>query len=421
MNIIALGHNHSTASVEIREKVTFTPERIRSALPALKELNLFQESVILSTCNRNEIYSVVPDFESARRALIEFMYSFHRLQPGTLEGTLYTFCDEEAVEHLFAVASGVDSLIVGETQVFSQVKSAYKLAREMESTGVVLNRLFHRCFETGKKVRHLTGISHGAVSVSYAAAELAKKIFHDLEDKTVLLIGAGETGELAAKHLLRQGASSFIVANRTFEKARVLAAELGGTPAGLDALGEIAEQADVIISATSGADLLLDFDDVDGLMRKRKNSPLFIIDLAVPRDVDPEARNIYNVFLYDMDDLSAIARENKLKREKEIARASKIIAQSTEVFMNWYRSLDATPTIVSLREHFEEVRAKELEKYMKKASPEARPVLEEATRSIINKLLHDPYVQMKKAAENGDGYAFSRAVRRLFRLGEKNG
>ncbi len=420
MNIIALGHNHSTASVDIREQIIFTPERISKALDVLADLNLFKESVVLSTCNRNEIYSVAPDFKSARDVLTQFLYNFHRIPPGTLDGTLYSYEDAEAVEHLFAVASGVDSLIIGETQVFSQVKEAFRIASQAGSTGIILNKLFNKCFETSKKVRHLTKISHGAVSVSYAAVELAKKIFQNLEDKTVLLVGAGETGELTVKNLSRQGATNFIIANRTFEKAEHLARDMGGKAITLENLQGCLEEVDVLIASTSAEGFILSAESAGELMEKRRNSPLFIIDLAIPRDIDPKTGKLYNVFLYNIDDLSSIAKANKVKREKEICDANKIIKESAGNFMDWRRSLEAAPAIISLRQHFEQIRRSELDRYSRRIPENARGIVDETTKALINKLLHNPTVEMKRASENGGGHSMIQSIRRLFKLGESN-
>lgn len=416
MHIIALGHNHTTALLEAREQLAFDSDRLLAALRTLSEIDNVQESVILSTCNRNEIYCVVSDREAATDTIADFMLGFHDANTENLRSTLYTFTDDEAVKHLFSVAAGVDSLIVGETQILAQLKDAYAAARQANTTGPVLNKLFNRCFETGKKVRHQTRISQGAVSVSFAAAELAKKIFSSLEHKTVLLIGAGETSELTAMNLANNGIASFIVANRTYEKAVQLANHLNGTAIELDRIVQHAGEADIIISSTASRSYVLSTQDLAALMQKRKNAPLFVIDLAVPRDIEPGASELYNVFLYNIDDLSAIAEQNKKERQKEIVKAYDIIDKSVSVFGEWYRSLDVTPTLVSLREHFEAIRRSEMEQLTRNLTPDQKELVDRTTRSLMNKLLHNPSVEIKKAAGNGSGHVLTQSIRKLFNL-----
>lgn len=420
MNIIAIGHNHSTASLEAREMLAFDSNGVQDALRSLSAIESVLESVILSTCNRNEIYCVVSDPDIAGERLAKFLFDFHNVPSDDLRPALYTHLDDGAVKHLFSVASGVDSLIVGETQILSQLKDAYSFARGANATGPVLNKLFHRCFETGKKVRQQTGISQGAVSVSFAAAELAKKIFTSLEHKTILLIGAGETSELTAMNLANNGVSNFIVANRTYEKAVQLATSLNGTAIELQQIVTHAAEADIIISSTASQEHLLSKEDIAALMHKRKNSPLFIIDLAVPRDIDPESGELYNVFLYDIDDLTAIAEQNKKHRRKEMVKAYEIIDSATAGFMEWYRSLDVTPTLISLREHFETIRRLEVNSHTRNLSPSEKAIVDRTTRSLMNKLLHNPSVEMKRAAGNGSGHLLTQSIKKLFKLQEND-
>lgn len=416
MHIIALGHNHDTAPVEIRERFAFGPDKIGDALERVLEYPGVRESVILSTCNRNEIYSVVTDADAATQYITEFLHDFHEVERGMVDHSLYKFKQERAVEHLFSVASGVDSMVVGETQVAAQLKEAYAQARKASSSGPVLNRLFASSFEAGKKVRHRTRVSEGSVSVSSCAVELAQKIFTHLDDKITVLIGAGENTEQTARILKDHGAKRFIVANRTVERAAALADRLGGSGIPLEKLGEVLQHCDIVITSTSSPDPLLSEGDVRLLMQKRKNRPLFLIDLSVPRDVDPEVRGIANVFLYDVDDLSGIADENRERRATEVVRAREIIDSEVNAFMAWYRSLGVTPTIVSLRNHFESVRRSEIERMTSKLSAEEKQKVEAATRAVINKLLHPPTSEMKRASQEGDGVWLSMAVQRLFRI-----
>jgi glutamyl-tRNA reductase len=416
MNIIVLGHNHSTASVNLREKFAFGPERLRSALGNLRTDTRIEEAVILSTCNRNEIYCAARNLDRAEETVTRFLYSFHGVQAGSLDSTLYCLNNKAAVEHLFSVASGIDSLMVGETQILSQIKQTYQAAVDAKSTGIILNRLLHKGLETAKLTRHLTNISNGVVSVGSAAAAMAKKIFSSLDKKTVLLMGAGETGELTARNLLKHGATDFIVCNRTYERAVALAKTLGGRAIELAHLQDVIEKVDILITSTSSGGFVLSAEDVSELMHMRKNSPLFIIDLAVPRDIDPRAGKIYNVFLYDIDNLSSISEKNKIKREKEAAKARTIIKNAAEDFMDWHRSLAVTPTIIALRNHFELIRHNEIARYSKKLPPEAEQVLEQASKSIVNKILHSPSIEIKKAVETSGSYALAKTVRQLFRL-----
>lgn len=420
MNIIALGHNHTTASLEARELLTFDSDRLQKALRALSGIPTVQEAVILSTCNRNEIYGVVSDPVDAENQLAEFLLDFHDASGDDLRSTLYSHVDEAAVRHLFSVASGVDSLIVGETQILSQLKDAYSLARTANSTGPILNKLFHRCFETGKKVRHQTRISQGAVSVSFAATEMAKKIFTSLEHKTILLVGAGETSELTAMNLASNGVSKFIVANRTPEKAVQLAHHLKGTAIGLEHIERHAVETDIIITSTASQEYVLSKEEIARLMHKRKNSPLFIIDLAVPRDIDPGASTLYNVFLYNIDDLATIADRNKKQRKKEIGKANSIIDTATAGFIEWHRTLDVTPTLISLREHFESIRRSEVDSHTRNLTSKERELVEKTSRSLMNKLLHNPSIEMKKAAGNGSGHVLTQSIRKLFNLRGSN-
>jgi glutamyl-tRNA reductase len=416
MPIVVIGHNHTTASIKLREKFIFGPGVLGAALEQLKLLQKIHEGVIVSTCNRNEIYGLVSDAGKGFLTLKDFLYDFHNVEADSLDHTLYTYQDEKAVEHLFEVVSGIDSLIVGETQVMAQVKDAYQSALESEATGVVLNRLFHHGFETGKKARHFTLISQGAVSVSFAAVQLAKKIYQNMEDKTVLLIGAGETGELTARNLIQNGAKEFIVTNRTYSRAEELARSLRGRALHFDRLQQAAEEADIIVSATAHEEHVISFEQAKRLMQRRKNSPLFIIDLAVPRDVAPEVRKLYNVFLYNVDDLEDIADENRNRRQTEVEKVREIVNSQVERFMRWYRSLEVTPTIVSLRKHFDTIRRNELKRHQKDIPPDSLDQVDALTLAIINKLLHTPSTEIKRAMQDGNVHLRTNVLRELFHL-----
>lgn len=416
MEIFAIGHNQETAPVELREKFSFGPTELIPALQTIRETEVAHESVIISTCNRNEIYTVVSDVEAAHRQLSDFFHDFHGVERGMIAHSLYALQQEQVVEHLFQVTSGIDSMVVGETQVFSQVKEAFRNAQSHKCTGPVLNRLFLRSFETSKRVRHQTRISHGSVSMSSCAVQLARKIFRDLSDKTTVLIGAGETSEQTARNLLNAGAGNFIIANRTVERAAELADRLGGSGIPLEQLMGALVSADIVISSTSSPEFLLTYAEVKKLMQVRKNAPLFIIDLSVPRDIEPEIRKIGNVFLYDVDGLETITAANRERRSGEIETATRIINEEVSHFMDWYRSLDVTPTIVSLRQSFEEIHRAELEKMKGKLPPEEYKHIEEYSRSIIKKLLHSPTAEIKRSVRRGEGGYTNYVVRKLFRL-----
>jgi len=418
MQILTLGHNHDTAPVEIRERFAFGPDRINDALVSLLDCSSVRESVILSTCNRNEIYTVVTDTEAATKEISDFMHDFHQIDRGLVSHSLYTLQQDRAVDHLFSVASGIDSMMVGETQVLGQLKDAFRTASAVRAAGPILNRLFSSSFETSKKVRSGTHLSEGSVSISSCAIDLASKIFTDFTDKLTVLVGAGENSEQTARILREHGAAKFIVANRTVERAAALADRLGGSGVPLEKLRDVMVHADIVLTSTSSPDPILTDGDMRLLMQKRRNRPLFIIDLSVPRDVDPAVRQIHNVFLYDVDDLSSIAKENKARRSSEVVEARTIIDADVSTFMGWYRSLDVTPTIVSLRQRFEEVRKEELDKMQHKLTPEEFSHLDGLSRSIVNKLLHPPTAEIKAASASGDHSWLALAVRRLFRITE---
>jgi len=416
MMILAVGHNHETAPVAVRERFAFSSDRLPTALEGVRGCRSVSESVILSTCNRNEIYTVVEDPEAARADITEFLHDFHQVERSLLGDSLYHYQQEGAVAHLFAVTAGVDSMVVGETQVFSQVKDAYDAARTTAATGPVLNRLFATSFEVGKRVRHRTRISEGAISVSSCAVDLARKIFTNLGERTTLLVGAGETTERTATALLSHGVRRFIVANRTVERAAALADRLGGSGISLDGLGEALRTADIVVCSTAAPGYLLQAEQVKTLMQHRRNTPLFVVDLSVPRDVDPAVRNIYNVFLYNVDDLSAIAEENRGRRADEVTNASEIISGEVAKFMGWLASLAVAPTVVTLRESFEAVRAAEFEKLRQKLPPDERERVETFSRQLINKLLHHPSTEIKRSTRRGEDRYLAYAIRRLFDL-----
>ncbi len=422
MKIIAVGLNHKTAPVEIREKLSIPERDLPASLEAIGGNSPLWERLILSTCNRTEVYGVAHDWQEARSTLEGFLARRGRIPVETLRGFLYCHVEEAAVRHLSRVAAGLDSMILGESQILAQVKKAYQLAQEWRATGPILNALSEHALKVGKRVRTETGIGASATSIPGVAVELARRIFGKLEGKIVLIIGAGEMAELATRHLLEEQVSAILVANRNAERAIRLANELGGRVVRFERLQEELAQVDIVISSTASPHYLLRKADLVGVMRQRRNRPLFIIDIAVPRDIDPEVHDLDGLYLYDIDDLKGVAELNRTAREKEARRAEAIVEKEVALFMARLRSLHAVPTIVQLREWVETIRAAELEKAFSKLShlrPEDREAIASLTAALVNKILHRPIVELKRRALEGDGHAYCQAVAELFGLEAK--
>lgn len=419
MNLIVLGVNHKSAPVEIREKLAFSEKHIEESFDVLRNYPELKEKVILSTCNRVEIYARVANTDEGVKKLKDFIYKYHRINDGELENFFYTYFSEEAVEHLFKVSSSLDSMVVGEPQILGQVKDAYIFAKERRATGMILNQLFEKAFSVAKKVRSETGIAENAVSISYVAVELAKKIFGNLEGKTVMVIGAGEMSELATRYLLSNGARSILVSNRTFEKAVEMAKELKASAIRFDSIEDELLRTDIVISSTGAPHFIIKKDMVERIIQQRKNRPMFFIDIAVPRDVEPAINEIENIYLYDIDDLQNVVDANMKEREKESHKAIKMIEKEVMLFLNWLDSLEVIPTVTALREKAEGIRVRELEEAflkMGKVSDKERLVIDNLTSSIINKLLHEPTINLKKQVESTDGHWYIKVVRHLFNL-----
>ncbi|NOX38170.1 MAG: glutamyl-tRNA reductase [Calditrichaeota bacterium] len=415
--IYVLGLNHRFAPVEVRETLSYEADEIPRYLQRLLQDDTFAEAFILSTCNRTEIYVVgkvtAPIQELLERFILETRPAFvsrHRDLFYFLEG-------EAAIRHLFRVAAGLDSMVLGEPQILGQVKEAFQIATEAGSAGTLLRRLFNFTIIAGKRVRSETALGEGAVSVAYAAVELAHKIFKDLSNLNALLIGAGETGELTARHLREKRIGRLYITNRTFSRAEQLAAVLDGTAIPMRQLPEVLREVDLIIGSTSSREFILTRDQVKALLPHRAGRPLFLIDIAVPRDFDPEINRLPNVFLHDIDDLQQIVQRNLEKRREQVPRAEKIVDQEVQNYLNWRKTLQVTPTIVALREKLEAIRQRELEKYRHRVSPEEFEHLKRVTHGIINKILHLPIVQLKKYNNgNPDGLLRIDVVRELFDL-----
>jgi len=424
IRIVNIGMSHETAPVELRECLAKEPGHAERALSMMREVACIKEGLFLSTCNRVEALFTTEQTEEAKRSVVAVLSRLGGLPSEGLSSSLFTYEGREAVYHIFRVASSLDSMVIGEPQILGQIKEAYSRAIKEKTTGVILNRLLHRAFHTAKRVRTETGVADAAVSVSYAAVELAKKIFYDLQGKKVLLIGAGEMAELAARHLISQGVSAIAVANRTFEKAVEAAQTFRGRPVSFEEIGAQLLEADIVIASTAAPGYVITRDQVKGSMRKRRNRPLFFIDIAVPRDVEPEVNDVENVYVYDIDDLKGIIQVNLSQREEEAVKAERIVEEEVLKFDQWLKTLDAVPTIVSLKEKAETIRKSELKKSLSslgELSPAQLKTLETLTLSITEKILTDPILFLKQKADRPSGKSYLDTARRLFGLDRENG
>ena len=418
-NLILVGVNHKTTPVEIREKLAFTQVKIEASLSQLVSSPEIIENIILSTCNRVEIYARVENTDRGIQLLQDFICDYHGISRGNLDQYFYSYCDNQAVEHLFRVSSSLDSMVLGEAQILGQVKDAYSTARSFSSTGMVLNQLFEKAFNVAKKVREETGISERGVSISSAAVELAKKIFEDLENHSVMLVGTGEMAELAAKHLISYGVKTVYVASRTYERAAALAKSLNGCALDFESFKEEMHRADIIITSTAAPTFIVNEEMISIAIQKRKNKPIFLIDIAVPRDIAPEVNELENVYLYDIDDLQNVVNANMEERQKEAESAMEIINQEVTKFNYWFSTLDAIPTIVEMRNRAEDMRAFEVDKTLKNMehlSSDDKEAINQLTQSLVKKILHKPTINLKKKTQSHDGHIYLKAIRDLFHL-----
>ena len=394
--ILLLGVNHKKTPLAIREKLALS-SGYDEPLQLLGKIEGIKEYYLLSTCNRVEVLVSVEEGADVQLALSRFLFG-DALSPEEFQKYLYCYRDSEAVHHLFMVAASLDSMIVGESQILGQLKDAYRYSSDKKCTGPILNRLLHKSFSVAKRVRSETEIGSSAVSISYAAIELAKKIFGSIENKRVLLIGAGEMAELAAEHLVGNGATDVVVCNRTLERALDLAKRFNGSAVGLDELYEQLARVDIIVSSTGAPRVILHKNDVKPIMRDRRNKPLFFIDIAVPRDLDPALNDLDNVYLYDIDDLNNVVELNKAERDKEAIKASRIVDEEALKFKDWLAGLGITPTIADLRKKGNQVVQLELERTMPRLgslSDKERKSVEKMAHSIASRLLHDPMIYLK--------------------------
>ena len=417
--IVLIGVNHKTAPVEVREKLGASGNA-EEILSQLGRIPIIKEVLFLSTCNRVEIlFTTKQSIKVGVEAVKQFLAHFNQLPLSQFENALYVYQQVEAVAHVFRVSSSLDSMVIGEPQILGQIKDAYRLALKHHLAGPILNRLLHKAFSVAKRIRTETNLARHAVSISYAAVEMAKRIFGRLEDKKIMLIGAGEMAELAAQHLLNNGVKSIVVANRTLERAVELAERLQGKAISIEEIKEGLKNVDIIISSTGAPNFILLEKDVRQSMRARRHRPIFFIDIAVPRDIDPQINNIDNAYVYDIDDLQGVVASNKIKRQKEAQKAERIIEEETIKFKLWLETLSVVPTIIALKHKLEEIKHKELNKtfsqlkHLSEADKEAISIMAEA---MIKKILHDPiqFLKQKENREKSDEYLD--VTRRLFNL-----
>jgi len=429
MNILVVGLNHHTASVEVREKLAFGGGHLREALASLAERRTnndpsFQEAVLVSTCNRTELYALVQDINAGREALLRFLTDHGKLPMAELEGHVCVYVNEEAIAHLFRVAAGIDSMIVGEHEVLGQVREAYHLASACKAAGPLLGKLFRKSISVGKRARTETGISRNAVSVSYAAVELARNVFGDLTDCRALVVGAGDTSEQTLKNLVDNGVTEVTVINRTRHRAEAMASWCNGRVLAFDRVAQALSHTDIVISSTAAPHPVIRRDAVEQAMGWRDQRPLLLIDIAVPRDVDPAVSQIGNVHLYDIDDLERVAQANRQRRQREVPKVEAIVQEELADFMAWFQSLYVLPTITELREWAHDIRQSELEQALRRLpslSERQQAIVEALSQRIVNKLLHVPTVNLKERANGHDGHLYALALRELFALEGGNG
>jgi glutamyl-tRNA reductase len=419
MNILVVGLNHKSAPVEIREQLAFSTSKIPEALERFRKGFPSSEVVILSTCNRVELYASSPEDSLTADAVLEFLSRFHGLEKEKFREHMYSYYGLEAVNHLFFVASSLDSMVVGESQIVGQVKEAYMAAATCEATDKTLNKLFQQALSVAKEVHTKSDIAKGKVSIGSVAVDFAKKMVRDFSDKTVFIIGAGEMAELVLKSLVDQGTRTVMVSNRTFDRAVALAGEYGGKAVRFDDLGEELFKADIVISATSAPHYVLHPEHIREAMKRRRGKPMFLIDLAagVHRDINPEVIKIDNVYLNNIDDLKSMVKQNTDERAKDMEKCRAIVEKEAEEFMAWLEEMKIGPAITHLREHFHSIGKEELERLR----PKLRGVGEEVWQEVVytmertlNKLLHEPAKVGKQEAKNGGGYRYVETLKKLF-------
>ncbi|WP_428771835.1 glutamyl-tRNA reductase [Vibrio sp.] len=402
MSLLAIGINHNTASVELREQVAFGPDKLPQALEQLTHNGSVGGSVIVSTCNRTELYCNVKP--GGKGKLIDWLSQFHQVSAEALKPSMYVFEEQAAIRHLMRVSCGLDSLVLGEPQILGQVKQAYGDAREHQAVDATMEKLFQKAFSVAKRVRTETDIGGNAVSVAYAACTLAKHIFESLEKSTVLLVGAGETIELVAKHLSANGCEKMIVANRTRERALGLADQFGAEVISLPQIPDVLHQADIVISSTASPLPIIGKGMVESAIKARRHQPILLVDIAVPRDIESQVGELNDAYLYTVDDLQSIVDSNIEQRKVEAVQAEAIVSEESAAFMSWMRSLEAVDSIRAYRKQANEVREELLSRSIQAlaSGADAEKVLVELSNKLTNKLIHSPTRAMQTAAEQGE-------------------
>lgn len=416
MLIAAVGMNHRSAPVEVRERVAFSPCAGRKFLRRLRDEGAVEEAALLSTCNRTELYAVVED-EGARTRMLEAIADEREIDRETLDQVTYWLTDSEAAHHLYRVASSLDSMVVGESQILGQVREAYRSATEEHCTGQVLNRLFHTSLRVGKRVRTETGIGDSSISVPRVAVKLAEEVFGTLAGRRALVLGAGEMSELVVKHLREKGVGGVIIANRTTGRARLLAERVGGLAVEFDALAGELSSADVVVSSTGSGDWVVDHDMVAEILGRRQD-PLFFIDIAVPRDVDPAVQALERAYVYDVDDLQSVVDHNAGDRSEAAREGEALIRPAVQEYMSWLSTRHAAPLIQELRDGADKIRRHELSRALRRLdlTPEETEAVERMSHSMVNKLLHGPISELKALAESGAPLESEEIRRHLLRL-----
>jgi len=405
MKVLVIGVNHKTANVEVREKLAFNGSKLEEGVFGLRKIPEVKEVAVLSTCNRVELYACVSNTAVAADHIKDFLCEFHQLQRSDFEKSLYLHGDYEAIRHIFRVSSSLDSMVLGEPQILGQIKDAFDFALSKKTTGVLLNKLMKKAISTAKRVRTETRIAENAVSISFAAVELAKKIFTNLTGKSFMLMGAGEMAELAARHLVNNGVMDVMVVNRTYERGCELASEFNGKAVKWEDFLHELVHADIIICSTGAPTYVLHREQMHKVMKERKHRPVFVIDISVPRNIDPEINREDNVYLYSVDDLQEVVDTNIHGRKMEAEKAEKIIDEEVEKFIRWMSSLESVPTIVALRQRAEEIKREELEKFKNRfpdMDDEKTKSVEYLTTAIVNKLIHPPTIALKEDSEDRD-------------------
>lgn len=419
MFLITVGVNYKTAPVKIREKFSFHENALKNALDCLKSYESIEGCVILSTCNRTEIYVTSLDAKQGLAHVRQFLADRLGNKSCEMDNYIYVHTLHECVGHLFRVAAGLDSMILGEAQILGQVRTAYQIAREYGATNSVLNTVFQQAIFVGKRVRTETEINRSAVSISYAVVELGKQIFGNLHDKSVLIVGAGKMSELTAKHLASNGVTNILVSNRSFDKAKILAEQFGGKAVRFDDLTMYMENVDVVISCTAASHYIIKFENVSKALSKRPERRLFLFDIAVPRNIDPTVSNIPHVELYDIDDLQNVVDKNLEKRRKEAAKAEKIVEEEITKFFHWLNTRSVAPTIKALKRRGETIEQTELEEAFNKLgelSEHEKKIISTLAHTIVNQLLREPIINLKRYALTNYGHLYTEILKSLFSL-----